>query len=236
MPYCAATDCEVNARVAPGLEALRWHLLDEHYSDAAAFDICWHVLLEGTLAGAPYLEDEADAEAAYCDALPAVPYDDPDWGPVIDHEAAARPGREDWAWLDRDPLDDDDTGEYPAIVPGPNAAAGLVGPDELELIAHEAPDGPDVARKIAGRQGATNGRTLLTAAVLGGLLTAGARGCRAVFGAGPEPAAPAAFEPGPDDLADYAAWSEELDRRRSWDEQTARWNDERWAAGDRPAR
>jgi hypothetical protein len=43
------------------------------------------------------------------------------------------------------------------------------------------------------------------------------------------------FIPSAADLQEYGVWSEELDRRRSWDEQTAAWNDERWDAGDRPA-
>lgn len=82
MSYCAAVDAVVNPAIAPGLEALRWHLMDHHYSDVAAFDICHHVLEEGTLAGAPglYPEDEAAAEAAYVGSLPAVPFADPAWG------------------------------------------------------------------------------------------------------------------------------------------------------------
>lgn len=205
MIYCAAVDAVVNPSIAPGLEALRWHLLDHHYSDVAAFDICHHVLEEGTPAGCSLLEaeDEAAAEAAFVDALPELPYDHECWGAVIDHEAAASA----------------DTGIFPAIVIDPLAAAGLVGAEDAPWEPQDGPDAPDAGWYHPYSPNHPANRPAALPSLSGG-----------------SPEWSPEYEPTAEDLADLAAWSEELDRRRSWDEQTARWNDERWAAGDRPAR
>lgn len=56
-------------------------LEDLHYSSHARDRIVRHAAATGTLAGCPELdrEDEAVVEAAFVDALPAVPYDSPLW-------------------------------------------------------------------------------------------------------------------------------------------------------------
>lgn len=129
MVYCAAVDASVNPAIAPGLEALRWHLLDNHYSDVATFDICFYVAEEGTLAGAPGLhgEDEASAEEAYVNSLPAGGWSDPEPSVEIlpDDEADyLRRMAENFQLPDED--DPDRTGEWPALALEPHAAAGLL--------------------------------------------------------------------------------------------------------------
>ena len=66
------------------LAVLRRHLTDEgDFSPAAIGRIIDHVRTEGTVDGAPFVRpDEVDAlTEVFISAFPAVPYDDPAWGP-----------------------------------------------------------------------------------------------------------------------------------------------------------
>jgi hypothetical protein len=89
--YCAAVDQDVQANLAPGFEALWWALIDNNYSAVAAFAVCNHVLAEGCLAGCSIIlpADEATLEAAYVGALPAVPFNSPEWDGESDRSIPA---------------------------------------------------------------------------------------------------------------------------------------------------
>jgi hypothetical protein len=71
-----------NPHLVLGLVALGDWLTDRHYSSHAAGHIVHFASVHGTLAGAPLLEaeDEAGAEAAFVDALPAACQCNPAWG------------------------------------------------------------------------------------------------------------------------------------------------------------
>lgn len=132
--YCSATDCDVNRLIAPGLEALSWHLLEESYSAVTVFDVCHYVLDHGTLEGNGLIfdEDYEAAEAAYVNSLPAVPYDSAEWGEAEpDEDSELWRHARDWTpaggWSDPDPAGEwDDTGEFPAV------AVPVEPPDEWE--------------------------------------------------------------------------------------------------------
>jgi hypothetical protein len=180
----------------PGLAALVEHLMMRDYSSHAIGRIFDFVACNGTLEGSLVEDDDmAAAEAIFVDELPKLTYENSFWGWPIDPIAASLSvlDADDDEWIC---LEDDE--------------------DELARIAHEAPDGPDVARKMQ------------------------AKGVRPVSGDSPDWGAPdgpygqyippitggaPAYEPTPADLAEYAAWSEHLERLRDIQEQR-RW----WAA------
>jgi hypothetical protein len=237
MTYCAAVDARVNPRLAPGLDALRWHLLDHHYSDVAAFDICHHVLEEGTLAGAPGLEreDEALAEEAFVRSLPAVPFDSPEW--TADQKAwdeASDAGFEAaWQAFElADVIAGDDDRTEPDDFDAAMAELEDSDPVPAEFPeSYRAPDGwaaiePD-DRPSQARPDRTTG--LLSAIALIGV--AMACGGSLVHEMAHEHHRPSyqepTFAPSADDWEEYRQWSESLDAHRSWDDQTAEWNDAR---------
>jgi hypothetical protein len=118
MVHCAAIPSDVNPAVRPALDALAVLLTDYHYSAHATTLIVAYVAAEGTLAGAPGLdaEDEADAEMVFVAELEPVAYDAPDWGaivpPELDPDAGCPPVP--------DPLPDyRSPEEWEAIEPGP---------------------------------------------------------------------------------------------------------------------
>jgi len=66
----------------PGVVALSLWLRGRGYAALLRDAICDHAAREGTLEGAPGLHAaaRADADDVFCGALPAVPYDAPEWG------------------------------------------------------------------------------------------------------------------------------------------------------------
>lgn len=90
----------------PGLDALSWWLEQQHYSQHAREMILARTAEEGTPSGCVYLEGEDEAAASECfvAALPAVPYDSPQWGeadlieavPPVAGGGPFEPSAEDW--------------------------------------------------------------------------------------------------------------------------------------------
>lgn len=118
----------VNPALRPGLEALRWALLDRHYSDHAAGRIVAHAAREGTPTGSPDLEpeDEGPATEAFVGALPSVRFDSAAWDDesVLFDAGMLAEGRHPW------PIPAEPDGPFDRSVP---ADAVLVPPEFLEL-------------------------------------------------------------------------------------------------------
>ena len=152
----------------PGLAALVEFLVARNYSAHAVGRIFDHVATTGTVAGAEPLdaEDEAGAEAAFVDALPAISFDAEAWDrpdAFIDAESllAASPrrriprdavivppelGGEDDEVLDlADPVDQ----VHPVL-----RTAGLALPEPENTYGPTAEDPADVAEFYATRLGA----------------------------------------------------------------------------------
>jgi hypothetical protein len=82
MSHCTARSIPMyrNPALHPGLAALVAWLLEQRYSSHAIGRIESFVAVHGTLAGSMIEpEDEAEAEAVFVDALPAVPLDSDAW-------------------------------------------------------------------------------------------------------------------------------------------------------------
>jgi hypothetical protein len=117
---------DVNTHVREALVQLSILLDDYCYSQHAKERILAYTALHGTPSCCPELdvEDEHDAELIFTAELPAIPYEDAAW---------------------------DDDGSV--LLDVPMLLAGVhpfpvMDPSEAELISHESPDGPVVARKM----------------------------------------------------------------------------------------
>src|SRR5262249_35985273 len=74
-----------NPQLRPGLAALVDFLMGRDYTSHAIGRIFDFAACNGTLEGSIIeLEDMADAEAAFVDALPSIGFDSPAWGSVED--------------------------------------------------------------------------------------------------------------------------------------------------------
>jgi hypothetical protein len=132
-----------NDQLRPALAAMTDVLIDRIYSGESITRILAHAEAEGTLAGCNWLmpEDEAEAEAAFVDALPAIDYDSPSWGAEIDYEAAARA----WGWdtVETDAPDADPAIGFPGLASLALRRAGIA------PVAGGSPDYEPTAEDLA---------------------------------------------------------------------------------------
>lgn len=137
-----------NPQFKPGLDALVLFLMERDYTTLARWHIYDHVAVHGTMAGCAYLDpaDEAAAEEAFVDALPALPLDSDAWdrdeSVIFDAELLAA-GNHPWpipvVSADDDRLGPDD--EWPNL--DSLAAAAALEDLALPPIAGGAPERTD---------------------------------------------------------------------------------------------
>lgn len=194
---------------AEALEALGAWLMDQHYSQHAQEAIVGFAAIEGTPTGSPYLdpEDEAAASEVFVEAMGEVPFEAAIWGSPEGRESMWTPLDDRWTaapllaipdeldddqgddeppYRRWDPAEEEDTGEFPPPVPEPE-------PEPFEPSAEDWADAPD-SPPIAGREARKDPAAQ----------QAWDEAAMALL----EPP----YEPTDEDLADYGAWLDMLER------------------------